>query len=95
MINKLSLIYRIPKALYLEFWAIIQPIVEIAGIKIRISRNFSGRMRRILRSGSYEQEEITVLSTQLSNDDVVMEVGTGIRLLSSYCATQVDSERVW
>ncbi len=52
-------------------------------------------MKSVLRSGDYEKEELRIVSARLQPDDRVLELGTGIGLLSAYCAKRLGSERVY
>lgn len=87
--------YRIPRASFIELWSFLRPTVEIEGIKIKIENHFSRKMRRTIRGGSYEKEEIQVVKSKLLSHDVVMEIGTGIGFLSSYCSKKIGSSRVF
>lgn len=70
-------------------------VVEIEGIRIKIGSHISESILQELYAGTYEEAELRIIKSQLSPSDVVMEIGTGIGLLSSYCAKQIGSERVY
>lgn len=70
-------------------------ITEIAGIKIAVDENHDERVRAALESGTYEEQETRALRGTLRPTDVVLELGTGIGLLSAYCAKRIGSERIF
>ncbi len=74
---------------------ILRPqIVNIKGIKVRIPDNASSIIRNALYDGWYEAGELDLLSNRLDQDDVVMEIGTGLGLLSIYCAQRIGDDKV-
>ncbi|HKW94490.1 MAG TPA: FkbM family methyltransferase [Methylomirabilota bacterium] len=70
-------------------------IVEIEGIRIRIPSVASDPIREAIRARSYEAAELALLKGALAREDVVMEVGTGLGLLSAYCAKHIGDDRVY
>ncbi len=70
-------------------------VMEIAGVTIEIHDDLDETIRAALVSGKYESMELRALSGVLQSDDVVMELGTGIGLLSAYCAKQLGGHRVF
>jgi FkbM family methyltransferase len=55
----------------------------------------SPRVERALSRGGYEREELRLIGEVLLPDDVVLEVGAGLGLVSTYCAKRVGSSRVF
>jgi FkbM family methyltransferase len=55
----------------------------------------SPRVERALSRGSYEREELRLIGEVLLADDIVLEVGAGLGLVSTYCAKRVGSSRVF
>lgn len=45
--------------------------------------------------GYYEKAELSTFKSKLEKSDTVLEIGAGIGFLSSYCASQIGSERVF
>lgn len=72
-----------------------RPIVEIAGIKIPIDKHLSDNLRDAIFGGYYEGAELRTVKSKLDGNDRVMEIGTGIGFISSYCARLIGSERVF
>src|SRR5918995_2728242 len=70
-------------------------VITIEGVRIRIGRHMSRRVERALSRGGYEREELRLMGAVLSPDDVVLEVGAGLGLVSTFCAKQIGSDRVF
>ncbi|MGK7904555.1 MAG: FkbM family methyltransferase [Hormoscilla sp.] len=101
MSNKLKskvsqILYHLKTRPLLAYRQVRQPqVVKIAGIKIPISDRISGSPLKYLYMGSYENHELKLVKSQLQKDDIVMELGTGLGLISSYCAKKIGSDRVF
>jgi FkbM family methyltransferase len=70
-------------------------IVNIEGVKIQIPQIASDVIRNAIYEGSYEAMELNLLKSKLSRNDIVMEIGTGLGLLSAYCAKNIGSNKVF
>jgi FkbM family methyltransferase len=70
-------------------------IVDIAGVKLKIPQLASQVIREAIYQGGYESTELEVVKARLSSNDVIMEIGTGLGLLSAYCAKTIGSDRVF
>ena len=70
-------------------------VITIEGVRIRIGKHMSRRVERALSKGGYEREELRLIGAVLSPADVVLEVGAGLGLVSSYCAKRIGSDRVF
>lgn len=46
-------------------------------------------------TGGYESAELRTIKNNLSREDRVLEIGTGIGLISTYCAKRIGSDRVF
>ena len=78
------------------FNRITQPqVVEIEAIKVKIPSFASDVIRKAIYGGFYEADELKLIRSRLSQDDVVMEIGTGLGLLSIYCAKQIGNDKVF
>lgn len=73
----------------------MQQVIERDGIKIELADCLSSRMKAVLESGEYERDELSIVKRTLIGSDKVMEIGTGIGLISSFCAKKIGSERVF
>ena len=72
-----------------------RPIITIEGVQIRIGRHMSRRVERALSRGGYVRQELQLIGALLTVDDVVLDVGAGLGLVSTYCAKRVGSNRVF
>jgi FkbM family methyltransferase len=70
-------------------------VIDIEGILIRVGRHMSPRVERALAKGGYEAEQLRLLGQILSPEDVVLEVGAGLGLVSTFCAQRLGSEHVF
>lgn len=69
-------------------------IVAIGGVKVRLHHSYSMRIVQVMVRGHYERAELNLLQKHLEADDRVLELGTGLGLLSAYCAKQVGEQQV-
>jgi FkbM family methyltransferase len=72
-----------------------RPVITIEGVQIRVGRHMSRRVERALSRGGYERQELQLIGALLTPGDVVLEVGAGLGLVSTYCAQRVGSSRVF
>lgn len=70
-------------------------IVDLDGVRIRLSPSMGNLAVSYILSGNYELPERRMLNHALTRQDRVMELGTGIGYLSSYCANRIGSDRVF
>lgn len=70
-------------------------VVTIEGIKIALIKEQPETVLKRLYLKTYEREELEFITAYLEPEDVVMELGTGLGFLSSYCAKKIGSERVF
>ena len=79
-----------------EYYNWVKPkIVKIKGIQICVPENIPEDLEEALYYGYYEENELKIIRSQLKPDDIVMELGTGLGLLSTFCASQIGSDRVF
>jgi FkbM family methyltransferase len=70
-------------------------VVTLAGIQIRLGRHMSPQVQRTVSQGRYEQDELRLIGRVLLPDDVVLELGAGLGLVSTFCARRLGSSRVF
>lgn len=92
VINKLEY-YESPIAA--KYRSLTHFVFEIEGVKIPMGDYISPKVQRAFHYSCYERPELEMLKTHLAADDVVLELGTGVGLLSIYCAKQIGSNRVF
>jgi FkbM family methyltransferase len=69
--------------------------VEIQGVILPIGAHLSRQMRKVIYQGKYEKHELNIIKRSLTPDDVVLELGAGLGLVSTYCAKRIGSDRVF
>jgi FkbM family methyltransferase len=72
-----------------------RPIVSIEGVRIRVGRHMSRRVEQAISKGGYERDELRLIGLVLSPSDVVLEIGAGLGVVSTYCAKRIGSNRVF
>lgn len=83
---------------YPRFWRrrLTRPdVVELHGIQLAIGPKVSREVRHQIYSERYERGEVRCLLAHLEPDDVVLEAGAGMGLLSALAARRIGSERVF
>jgi len=70
------------------------PTIEIGGVKVPVKREFSTKVLSELYFADYEAAEVRMVSETIKKDDVVLEFGGGLGLVSTLCAQWIGSERV-
>jgi FkbM family methyltransferase len=70
-------------------------MINIEGVRIRVGPHMSRRVEQSLAKGAYEREELRLIDAVLTPDDIVLEVGAGLGLVSTYCAKRVGSSQVF
>jgi FkbM family methyltransferase len=78
-----------------QYRVLRRSIITVEGVRIRAGRHMSRRVERALSRGAHERQELRLIGEVLSPDDVVLEVGAGLGLVSTYCAQRVGSGRVF
>jgi FkbM family methyltransferase len=73
----------------------LRPVVSIEGVRIRLGRHMSRRVEQAISRGAYARDELRLIRMVLSPDDVVLEIGAGLGVISAYCAMQLGSDRVF
>jgi FkbM family methyltransferase len=70
-------------------------VVEVEGIRLRLAPSLSPRMMSNIAGGVHVLSERRLVLPALASDDVVMELGGGIGMLSIACAQRIGSDRVF
>lgn len=70
-------------------------IVKIKGILLSVPENSTKKLEYALYYGYYEDNELKTVVSKLEPNDTVMELGTGLGLLSTFCAKNIGSDRVF
>ena len=68
--------------------------IEVDGITMRVDERMSEFNIRKLMGGWHTVHERSLVVGRLRDDDVVMELGSGIGMVSTACATAIGSDRV-
>ena len=69
--------------------------LQVAGIAIPRGRHLTRPILLHVLDGTYEREELGILQQVIAPDDVVLELGSGIGFLATYCALAIGSDRVF
>jgi tRNA G37 N-methylase Trm5 len=69
--------------------------IALSGTKIALEAYISQNVRNAIFSGVYEAAELRIVKAKLSADDIVMEIGAGLGLVSAFCAKKIGSDRVF
>jgi FkbM family methyltransferase len=69
--------------------------VILKGIKVPVIDDAPRDLEEALYTGCYERFELKTIASQLAQNDVVMELGTGLGLISSFCANKIGNDRVF
>lgn len=91
---KKKLSERLVQRARFELSSLRQSVVEVDGIMVRLGRGLSRSVKRALFYGEYETVERKLLERILRPGDVVMELGTGLGVLSAVAALRVGSGNV-
>lgn len=70
-------------------------IVNIKGVQIYIPKDVAEDLKQALYCGYYEGNELKIVASQIHPHDIVMELGTGLGLLSIFCAKKIGSDRIF
>lgn len=74
--------------------AYLHPVFEIHGVRLSRSWRYTPPILTALASGEYEAPEARIVGSALEPADRVLELGTGLGLLSTLCARTIGSDRV-
>ena len=72
-----------------------RPVVDVDGVLLRLDPGFSLEVLTALARGAYERPELQMVDAQLEEADVVLEIGSGLGFIATYCAKRIGSERIF
>lgn len=82
-------IFVFAKNLFRDYWHVVQ------GIYLPLTSDIGFNTLRWIINGQYEQGEIELIRQRLESSDRIMEIGTGLGFVSTYCAKIVGSHNVY
>ena len=65
------------------------------GIEIPVYLNYGYSVLRFIDNNKYERSEISIIKNTLENNDIVLELGTGIGFVSAFCAKKIGDKNVF
>ena len=74
---------------------LLYPYKTIEGVKIPVSFKWTFNMLKQIYNETYEGGELNILRNTLNVNDKVLEIGTGLGLISTFCAQKVGDESVY
>ncbi len=72
----------------------LNPIIEINGVKLVLDKKWSFNVKDHMIRKDYETGEINIIKNNLSKDDKVLEIGTGLGFLAVYCSKIIGQNNV-
>ena len=87
-----GVLLHLPKAVVLRW---LRLTTRVGGVKVRLGPYCSLPLAIAIVAGRYESHERSLLSGCLEDQDVVLELGTGIGVVATLCAHRLGSERVF
>ncbi|MDF1551026.1 MAG: FkbM family methyltransferase [Bacteroidales bacterium] len=72
----------------------INPVIQIAGVKLIMDKNWSFNVKDHMIRKDYETGEIEIIKKNLDSTDIVLEIGTGLGFIAIYCSKIVGQENV-
>lgn len=81
---------------YVKYKAIINnPWCSIDGISLPLFSDIGFNTLRWIINGEYEIGEINIIKNSIEKDDVILEIGTGLGFVASYCTKVTSSSQVF
>ena len=88
-------IARLKQFLKVRYLKLKNKAVVVEGIMLPLGKHLSDNLVEALFAGGYEKAELRTIMSKLDSADVVMEIGSGLGLVSSYCAKKIGSKNVF
>jgi len=76
-------IRRIKQFVKVRYLKLTNNTIEIEGVILPLGEHLSDTLVEALFGGGYEQAELRTIMSKLDTSDIVMEIGSGIGLVSS------------
>ncbi len=73
----------------------VYPWKMIEGVKFPITMSLNYSVLFFINKGSYEGSEVGIIKQTLTKDDKVLELGTGMGFISTFCSKMIGSDRVF
>lgn len=87
---------RIFVFIYVRFRIVIgEKWRKVKGIYLPLNPHLGFNTLRWIVNGKYEEGEIQLISEKLNKGDKVLEIGTGLGFVSTFCANVIGSENVF
>lgn len=67
----------------------------VEGVNLPFKKELGFNTLRWIANGQYEQDEIRIIKSKLVKGDRVMEIGTGLGFVATYCSKITGSENVF
>ncbi len=67
----------------------------VEGVYLPLWNSIGFNTLRWIVNGQYEQNEISIIKAKLKQGDRVLEIGTGLGFVSTFCANSIGSENVF
>src|SRR5262245_58379142 len=83
------------RQLAIRYWWARRGILPVSGVRIRTGPHLSPVILDSIEREMYERPELEIARVKLQRDDVVLELGSGIGFITTYCAKRIGSDRVF
>lgn len=77
------------KNLFRSYWHVVE------GVHLPLKSEIGFNTLRWIVNGQYEQSEIEIIKQRIEPTDRIMEIGTGLGFISTYCSKIVGSDNVY
>jgi FkbM family methyltransferase len=73
---------------------LVYPYSKIKGVKLPVDKKWSFPLLKALYDKTYEEAELKIIDKVLEKNDKVLEIGTGLGLISSFCSKRIDNNNI-
>lgn len=81
--------------LYVFIISKIKPWKKVEGIFLPVNINIGFNVLRWILNERYEDGEINIIKNRITSGDIVLEIGTGLGFISSFCSKKIGAENVF